>query len=206
MLPTITSLLLSVLPAPGDTALAAPTSSSRVGVHALIAAGASSAVAEQGAPHDLTMAMALGAELSLEAGGWVFGLGPTLSVALFEHQEIHVGLSAARRLELTSWLTADVGAEAGAHHVWDIGDGLFVSSTGDTTATLPFVGARAALTFRIPMGVTALDLSLALRARADLSRQSVAPTVTGLFGDAAPRGYEVGGQSLLGGLVIGVAM
>lgn len=151
MLPTITSLLLTALPAPGDAPLAAPPAA-RVGVHAFVAAGASSAVAERGAPHGLNMAMALGAELSLEAGGWVFGLGPTLSTALFEHQEVHVGLSAARRLELTSWLTADVGAEAGAHHVWDVGEGLFLSSTGNNTATLPFVGARAALTFRIRWG------------------------------------------------------
>jgi hypothetical protein len=205
MLTTVTSLLLSTLPTPGDAPLAAPTPP-RVGAHAYVAAGASSAVAESGAPHDLAMAMALGAEVSLEAGGWVFGLGPTLSTALFEHQEVHVGLSATRRIELTSWLTADVGADAGVHHVWDIGQELFVSTTGDNTATLPFVGARAALTFRIPLGPTALDLSLALRARADLGQQSVAPTMTGLFVGDTQRAYEVGGQSLLGGLVVGVAM
>lgn len=205
MLTTITCLLVTAIPAPGDSPLASPTPP-RVGVYAYAGAGASSAVAERGAPHDLAMAVALGAELSLETGGWVFGVGPTLSGALLEHQEVHVGLSAARRLELTSWLTADVGAEAGVHHVWDIGQSLFASTAGDDTATLPFVGARAALTFRIPLGPTALDLSLALRARADLGQQSVAPTVTVLFSEAGAREYEVGGQSLLAGLVVGVAL
>lgn len=205
MLTTITSLLLSVLPAPGDTPPAAPVPA-RVGVHAFVAAGASSAVAERGAPRDLAMAVALGAELSLELDRWALRLGPTLSTTVFEHQEVHVGLSAVRRLELTSWLTADVGAEAGVHHVWDIGQEFLASTAGDNTATLPFVGARAVLTFRIPLGPAALELSLGLGARADLGQQSVAPTVTVLFTETNAREYVVGGQSLLAGLVVGVAM
>jgi hypothetical protein len=175
--------------------------------HLNVRAGASFGVTNAvGASGDLRELRALNLELGTALSGWTLGLGADLGATLFGHDEVALVAYAGRRFALTGWLTPEVGLEAGAHRWSGLGGELLVSAAGDTTALLPQLGVRAALHLRIPIRDAGLLLSVQGRARTDLGRTSATPEVSVLGGPASRETIAVGGQTLLGGLMLGLEL
>lgn len=188
-LPLLTLLAVAV-PAPEAA------TDTRLGLTAGLQLGRSNA----GGPD--TFMVLLTGELRLFQGPWVFGLGSDLGGGPFAPQEASVVASAGRRFLPVEWLSLELGAEGGVHHLWAVGQDLFASSSGANTTTLPFLGARAGVDLRLPVGSGALLLGVMFRARTDLGQATVRPTVSS-FGTETVEAHQIGGQSAYGGLRLG---
>lgn len=143
------------------------------------------------------------ADLRLRQGPWVFGVGSDYGGTMFGWPQLFVTATAGHQFRPLDWLSLELGAEAGAHHLWRVGARLFRESSGENTATLPFLGARAGVDVRLGIGGGALLFGLVVRGRTDLGHATVRPTVSFLSGRLEEQVHTVGGQVAYGGLHVG---
>lgn len=173
--------------------------------HVAVRAGASWGATNAADPAgELEQMGAFSVELETALSDWTLGLGADLGATMFGHEELTLGAHFGRRFEVERWFIPELGLEAGAHHWWRLGDGLLNDATGDTTALLPYVGARAAIHFRIPIRSSGLLFSLYGRARTDLRITRATPEITSVFGGGVRETIAVGGQTVQGGLMLGL--
>jgi hypothetical protein len=131
----------------------------------------------------------------------LFGEAIVVGMTPFGEGHTYLGIGAGLRARPAEFVSLDAVVEAGAHIASGIGGGLFVTSRGDNTATLAYVGGGATLAFVLHPSVGPhLVLGFGLRVRSDASTETVRPTL----GDARPAPRVVGGgQSVIGALVVG---
>ena len=93
----------------------------------------------------------------------------------------------------------DVLAELGGHRITGVGSGNDLITEPPKTVWLPYVGIRPSLSYRLPVGPTALVLSATPFARWDLVKKDVTVQTS-----VDPTVYEAGGTTF--GLVFGVGI
>jgi hypothetical protein len=127
------------------------------------------------------------------------------STFVFTGQAINTGLVIGPSWQPLPALRLELLAEGGLHSFFGIGGGLFVDSTsGETSAELPYAGVRASIAWRFGKehrGILGGWFSF----RDDLMRRTASPTVTTcLFGCSSEReSWNVGGESFTLGIRVG---
>lgn len=136
----------------------------------------------------------LRAGLLLDAGGELFGWG-----------QAHVGGVVGAVWDLNAPFRFEVLVEGGLSSYSNVGAGLFSNASGDTTATLPYVGAKVSANWRFAARKAVLGLWAGYQQ--DLGTATVEPRVTTcLLGcTTTQEAIVVGGGAFFVGTRIGFA-
>jgi hypothetical protein len=155
--------------------------------------------------HNTSGGSGVGVETSITMRLGALRLGGFTDVeSMFGATSIQGGLLVGPSWTPLPALRLDATGELGGNYVFGIGQDLFVGQTsGQTTAFLPFAGARLSASLRVGRehhGVIGLWGGF----REDLTRETRVTTCTSGWGcDRTPQTTTLGGESFLAGLRLG---